>query len=112
MTEQGPPPTSSGRCHGPGCTEATNSDFCSLACRTAWNAALSDAMGAVTYEEACRNAEAAVPLIAAAGWTVPDAPPGAEFPQVASENPQVVSDPDPMRGWVSRLFDRLFGRTT
>lgn len=32
--------------------------------------------------------------------------------QVASEDPQVASNPDPMRGWVSRLFDRLFGRTT
>jgi len=114
----------SGRCHGPGCTRTAESDFCSPTCSSAWHAELADAMGAVTFEQACRNAEAALPAIAAAGWSVPDdesmlrghlaasmdaafqigqsrgvlAASGATFPQVASKDPQV--------GFLGRLVRR------
>lgn len=35
-----------------------------------------------------------------------------EFASANAKNPQVASHPDPSRGWLSRWFDRLFGRTT
>lgn len=35
-----------------------------------------------------------------------------EFASANAENQQVAPSIDPERGWLSRLFDRLFGRTT
>jgi hypothetical protein len=40
-------------------------------------------------------------------WGSPTSSGDAEFPQVASKNPQVA---EPCRGWLSRLFNRLSGR--
>lgn len=35
-----------------------------------------------------------------------------DFASANAKNPQVASHPDLARGWLSRWFDRLFGRTT
>lgn len=34
------------------------------------------------------------------------------FVSTSAEFPQVASNPDPTRGWLARVFDRLFGRMT
>lgn len=145
--------TSSGRCHGPGCTrEARVEFFCSETCQDRWNSGLERLTPAEDRESAAKRALAhlldwqradlalravcpparledakaaaferhaylglaeafrSVADDLAVGWLPPSR--GAAFPQVASESPQVASRPDHQVGWLARLFDRLFGRTT
>lgn len=60
--------------------------------------------------EARRRAHSSFATYAQAVESMWSYPP--EFASANAENQLVASHPDPSRGWLSRWFDRLFGRTT
>lgn len=91
--------TGSGRCHGPGCTQTADSDFCSARCQSAWTA---DVMGVDPLPVRPVRRRTLTPADYVDGKL--PASTGATVPQVASQDPQV--------GWLAKWINHLFGRTT
>ena len=110
---------SSGRCHGPGCTQTAVVDFCSERCAQAWNEAAEKPPAPTRRICArCQRGDCPEPmafweaeLLAGIGAKMVCSLPTSE-PEAGAAYPQVASNPDPERGWLARVFDRLFGRTT
>lgn len=81
---------SSGRCHGPGCTRTS----------------------AETTAEQLAEANAHLLAIYRAYFEVTRIRDQLRAQATGAASPRVASNPDPQVGWLTRLFDRLFGRMT
>jgi hypothetical protein len=97
----------SGRCHGPGCQQATDLDFCSERCLAQWHAQLGDEpaeaaaddlAGEPDCDKGCTRHQTCRQVTLPAGGV-------SEFPQVASPSPQVTHTGQ--RGWLGRWLHRM-----